>query len=313
MFSGLHLIPAGTTVQFMRMRVFTFVVSGILSLVSIAGLFWPGLNFGIDFRGGILIEARATQGAADLGALRNQIGGLHLGEVALQDFGSDRDVLIRVESQGNDRGNNAAVQAIRQSLGTGYEVRRVEVVGPRVGAELIQAGFIASILALVGIAIYVWFRFEWQFALATLVATLHDLVTTLGVFAFTGIDFNLATVAAILTIAGYSVNDTVVVFDRVRENLRKYKSLRLGELLDRSINDTLSRTVITSITTFVAVLALVVVGGEVIRSFTVAMLWGILIGTYSSIYLAAPLLIYMKPVRRADEAKPETQEQAARP
>lgn len=314
---GFRLVPVGTKYGFIRQRRITFVLSALLSLFSIIGLFWPGLNFGIDFRGGVLIEARSTQGPANLGQLRSMVSGLNIGEVALQDFGGDRDVLIRVESQGDDRANLRAVARVREVLGEAYEVRRTEVVGPKVGGELIRAGFIAAILALVGIAIYVWFRFEWQFGMAALVSTFHDVVTTLGIFALFDIEFNLASVAAVLTIAGYSINDTVVVFDRIRETMRRYKSMQLADLINMAINDTLSRTTLTSATTFIAVLSLFVVGGEVIRSFTAAILWGILVGTYSSIFLAAPLLLYLRPIRstaqRAAETEVETGAAQARP
>ncbi len=301
---GIALIPTNTKIRFIRARFMTFAFSAIVSLVALLSVVWPGLNFGIDFRGGILLEVRATQGAADLAQMRSQLDGLSLGEVALQDFGTDRDVLIRIASQNDDRANNAAVARVREALGSSFEIRRTEIVGPKVGRELIWSGFVATILALVGIAIYVWFRFEWQFAVAAIVATIHDCVTTIGVLAILQVDFNLASVAAVLTIAGYSINDTVVIFDRIRENLRKYRTMEFGELMDRAINETLSRSILTHVTTFLAVAALVVIGGEVIRSFTIAMVWGVVFGAYSSIFLAAPLLLYMPPVRRAVEQSP---------
>jgi preprotein translocase subunit SecF len=304
MFHGINLIPTNTRIRFIQARTITFVFSGVITLLSIVGVFWPGINFGIDFRGGVLIEARSTQGPADLAAMRAQLDGLHLGEIALQDFGSDRDVLIRVAGQADDRANNAAVARVRETLGANFEIRRTEIVGPKVGRELVQSGLIATVLALLGIALYVWFRFEWQFGVAALIATFHDCITTVGVLAFLQIDFNLASVAAVLTIAGYSINDTVVIFDRIRENMRKYKTMEFGELMDRSINETLSRSILTHLTTFLAVIALVVIGGEVIRSFTIAMVWGVVFGAYSSIFLAAPLLLYMKPVRRSADPVP---------
>ena len=215
-------------------------------------------------------------------------------------------MLIRVAGQADDRANNAAVARVRETLGASFEIRRTEIVGPKVGRELIQSGLLATVLALLGIAVYVWFRFEWQFGIAALIATFHDCITTVGVLAFLQIDFNLASVAAVLTIAGYSINDTVVIFDRIRENMRKYKTMEFGELMDRSINETLSRSILTHLTTFLAVIALVAIGGEVIRSFTIAMVWGVVFGAYSSIFLAAPLLLYMKPVRRSVEPAPGT-------
>ena len=298
----LQFVPHNTNVPFIRMRLTTFVISAALSLLSILLFFAPGLNYGIDFAGGVLIEARATQGDADLGDMRAKLSGLGLGEVALQDFGSTRDVLVRVQSQGDEKSDNAAVETVRKALGPGFEFRRTEVVGPKVGGELIEAGTIASLLAMLGIAVYVWFRFEWQFAIAALISTVHDVVTTIGLFALLQLDFNLTSVAAVLTIAGYSINDTVVVFDRIRETLRKYKTMEFGALIDRAINDTLSRTVMTSTTTLLAVLSLAIFGGEVIRGFAVAIIWGIVIGTYSSIFLAAPLLLYMRPPRPTEPA-----------
>jgi len=298
----LFSLPHDTRIPFMRLRRITIGLATVLSVLSIVLFFYAGLNYGIDFRGGILIEVRATQGTADLASMRTKLGGLDLGEVALQNFGKNEDVLIRIVDQGNEQANNEAVDAVRKALGDSYEFRRVEVVGPKVGGELIQAGALAAILAMLGIAVYVWFRFEWQFAIVAFVTTLHDVVTTIGVFALTQIDFNLATVAAVLTIAGYSINDTVVVFDRIRESLRKYKTMPLPELMDRAVNDTLSRTLMTSATTFIAVLALTLVGGEVIRSFTIAMLWGIVIGTFSSIFIAAPMLLLLPPPRATEPA-----------
>lgn len=299
---ALQFVPHNTNIPFIRMRVTTFVISAVLSLLSVVLFFTPGLNYGIDFAGGVLIEARATQGDADLGEMRGKLSGLGLGEVALQDFGSARDVLIRVQSQGDEKSDNAAVETVRNALGAGFEFRRTEVVGPKVGGELIEAGTIASLLAMMGIAVYVWFRFEWQFAIAALISTVHDVVTTIGLFALLQLDFNLTSVAAVLTIAGYSINDTVVVFDRIRETLRKYKTMEFGALVNRAINDTLSRTMMTSTTTLLAVLSLAIFGGEVIRGFAIAIIWGILIGTYSSIFLAAPILLYLRPPRPTEPA-----------
>jgi preprotein translocase SecF subunit len=305
MFHGINLIPANTKIRFIAARRVSMVVAAVLALVSIVAVFWPGINFGIDFRGGILMEVRATQGSADLASMRAQIGALGLGEVALQDFGSDRDVLIRIAGQEDDRANNAAVARVREALGPGFEFRRTEIVGPKVGRELIESGLLATVLALLGITVYVWFRFEWQFGVAALITTFHDCLTTVGVLALLQIDFNLASVAAILTIAGYSINDKVVIFDRIRENLRKYKTMDFGELMDRSINETLSRSVLTHLTTLLAIIALVVIGGEVIRSFTIAMVWGVLFNVYSSMWTAPPLLLYMRPVRRVGGQAPQ--------
>ena len=274
----IKLVPATTAIKFMRFHRAAFAGSAAAALISIVLLLIVGLNFGIDFRGGILIEAR-TPGVANLAAMRSSLSGLGLGEVALQGFGQPTDVLIRVELQeGGDAAQQTTVNLVKEALardiGQGIDYRRVEVVGPKVSAELIRAGALALVLAIGAMLVYIWFRFEWQFSLGAVAALVHDVVLTIGLFALTGLDFNLATIAAILTIIGYSMNDTVVIYDRVRENLRKYKTMNLAELLDRSVNDTLSRTVVTSVTTLLALVALRFIGGEVIESFTVAMMWG---------------------------------------
>lgn len=290
----LRLVPEKTNIKFMKGRFAGLAVSAFLSIASIALFFYPGLNYGIDFKGGILMEVRLPQ-AADFGALRGQIGGLNLGEVALQEFGSSRDVLIRLERQGtSDEAQNAAAQKVRGELTSTYpgaEVRRVEVVGGKVSAELFQSGLLAVFLALGGIAIYIWFRFEWMFALAALVTLLLDITKMIGFFAVTQLPFGLTAVAAILTIIGYSINDKVVVYDRMRENLRKYKSMPLRELIDLSINETLSRTIFTSMTTFLAMIPLAFMGGEAVEVFAMGMLFGIVVGTSSSIFIAAPLVL----------------------
>ena len=293
----LRLVPAKTSIRFVGFRRIAFVASGLLALASAVLFFAPGLNYGIDFQGGILIEVK-TPGPADLGHMRSVLGDLGLGEVALQEFGAADDVLIRVERQpGDASAQQKAValvkEALAQGVGGNFEYRRVEFVGPKVSAELIQTGTIAVLAAVVLMLIYIWFRFEWQFSVGAVLALVHDVVLTLGMFAITGIEFNLASIAAILTIVGYSINDTVVVYDRVRENLRRYKTLALEPLLDQSINDTLSRTTMTSVTTLLALLALFFFGGAVIRGFTAAMIWGVVVGTYSSIFVAAPVLLYL--------------------
>ncbi len=294
---NLKLVPAKTSIRFVGFRRIAFVVSGLLALASAVLFFAPGLNYGIDFQGGILIEVK-TPGPADLGQMRSVLGDLGLGEVALQEFGAANDVLIRVERQPGDASTQQKAvalvkEALAQGVGGNFEYRRVEFVGPKVSAELIETGMIAVITAVVLMLIYIWFRFEWQFSVGAVLALVHDVMLTLGMFALSGIEFNLASIAAILTIVGYSINDTVVVYDRVRENLRRYKTLELEPLLDRSINDTLSRTTMTSVTTLLALFALFFFGGEVIRGFTAAMIWGVVVGTYSSIFVAAPVLLYL--------------------
>ncbi len=289
----LNLIPADTNIQFISKRVIFFVISAFLVLASIGIVFSKGLNFGIDFKGGILIEVR-TEGPADVSAMRSQLGSLGLGDISLQEFGEPTDVLIRIQRQtGDDDAQQKAVDAVKAELGDSVTYRRTEFVGPKVSEELLTSGIEAVTLAILAILVYIWFRFEWQFGLGAVIALTHDVITTIGIFALLGLEFNLSTVAAVLTIAGYSINDTVVVFDRVREKLRKYKSMPLPELLNFAINKTLSRTVMTSVTTLVALLSLFFLGGEVIRDFAFAMIWGVIIGTYSSICVAVPLLIYL--------------------
>ena len=299
-----RLIPDDTRIPFVRYRYWAYAFSGALVLLTLILLPTKGLNFGIDFRGGILIEVGMPGPAADLAAMRSTLQDLGLGEIALQEFGGPANVLIRVERQaGGEAGQLAAVDRVKAALaerfGADVSYRRVEFVGPKVSEDLLWAGTQATVYALVAILVYVWFRFEWQFAVGAVVALIHDAVTTLGVFSLLGLEFNLTTIAAILTIIGYSINDTVVIYDRVRENLRRYKATPLPELIDRSINETLARTVMTSLTTLLALIALVVAGGPVIRGFTVAMIWGVLIGTYSTIYVAAPMVLHLRLPREA--------------
>jgi len=252
--------------------------------------FIQGLNLGIDFRGGILIEAQSSQ-TVDLAKVRSSLGRLGLGDMSIQSFGTDRDILVRVQRQeGDEKAQIVAINAITSDLGSDFEIRRTEFVGPTIGAELAEKGVLAVICALCAIMVYIWFRFEWQFSLAALIALTHDVITTIGVFALTNFEFNLATVAAILTIAGYSINDTVVVFDRVRENMRRYKSWSQPDILNRSLNETLARTVMTSITTALALIAIAIFGGAVLRDFALAMLWGVAIGTYSSVFIAVGIV-----------------------
>ncbi|MYG51113.1 MAG: protein translocase subunit SecF, partial [Rhodospirillaceae bacterium] len=244
-------------------------------------------------------DDKGAERPADIAGLRSRLNALGLGEVSIQNFGKDSEVLIRVEKQPGDNARQMqAIEAVTAALGRNYRVGREEFVGPKVGAELIQAGIIATLLALFAIMAYVWFRFEWQFGIAAVAALTHDVLLTIGLFSLFQLEFNLSTVAAVLTIAGYSINDTVVVFDRVRENLRKYKKMSMPDLMNLSLNDTLSRTVLTSVTTLLALFALFFLGGEVIRGFSIALIWGVLVGTYSSICLAVPLLLILR-IKRA--------------
>jgi preprotein translocase subunit SecF len=267
----------------------------LLSIVAITLYFTHGLNFGIDFRGGTLIEIQQKSGPADLASLRATLGALGLGDIQLQQFGGASDVLIRVAEQpGGDPAQQAAVAKVRGALGDGVDYRRVEVVGPRVSGELLAYGTVGLMLAIVGILIYLWFRFEWQFALGAMIANVHDIVLTLGFMSVTQIDFDLTSIAALLTILGYSLNDTVVIYDRIREMLRRYKKMSMPDLLNISINSTLSRSIVTHVTVTLALLALLVFGGHAIRSFTATMMFGVvLVGTYTSIFIASPILIYL--------------------
>ena len=387
MWKPLRLVPLKTNFDFLGKRKIALILSTVVNLLSILAVVFIGLNFGIDFQGGIAIQARAKQGAAQIDQLRSTVGGLGLGEVALQEFGEASTVLIRVQRQEGGaqcvnaanrvlqkragagwqikpgaantgdveftapnaldaagwrdavsrvgltvlerqlpRGNTTAakidmspeqraewcqqvaIKLVEDTIGDKYELRGTESVGPKIGDELMNSGIIAVLATLVAIALYVWFRFEWQFGAAALIALLHDVISTMGVFVLLQLDFSLTALAAVLTIAGYSINDTVVVFDRVRENLRRYKKVPLIELLNMSVNETLSRTLMTSGTVFVAVFALFLFGGPVLYSFSVAMLWGVIVGTYSSIWIACAALVYMKfrpdQLRIKDEAKP---------
>lgn len=298
----LRLVPAKTSIQFISWRKSAMVLSAVAVVLSIVFSFAPGLNFGIDFRGGILIEVR-TPGVADIAQMRSDLGGLGLGGIELQEFGAETDVLIRIERQpGDATAQQQAVEKVRaklsETIGEGIDYRRQEFVGPKVSGELIEAGTIAVVLAVILMLVYIWFRFEWHFGVGAVIALIHDVVLSIGMFAITQLEFNLSTIAALLTIVGYSINDTVVVYDRVRENLRKYKQMPLPELLNVSINDTLSRTTMTSVTTLLALFALFIFGGAVIQGFVAAMIWGVLVGTYSSIFVAAPLLIVLGLNRR---------------
>src|SRR5205807_8417208 len=266
-----------------------------LSIVAITLFFTHGLNFGIDFRGGTLLEVRAKPGTADIAAMRTTLDGLRLGEVQIQQIGGPDEVLIRVAEQpGGDAAQQEAVQKVRGALGTSVEYRRVEVVGPRVSGELLAYGMIGLMLAIFAILIYLWFRFEWQFALGAMIANVHDIVLTIGFMSISQVDFDLTSIAALLTILGYSLNDTVVIYDRIREMLRRYKKMPMPQLLNESINSTLSRSIITHLTVTLALLALFLFGGHAIHGFVTTMMFGVvLVGTYTSVFIASPILIYL--------------------
>lgn len=304
----LKLIPDQTKIAFTRIRYAALAFSALLVVGSLGALFTLGLNFGVDFKGGVTIEV-ADDEPIDIAAVRSVVSNLGLGSVdvqEIQDFaGADKAVLIKVSQQEVEDGDaegadNESIQfealaqvkqAVTELLGDGVNFRKEDVVGPTVSGELIQKGALAVALAIGMMLIYIWLRFEWQFSMGAIVALIHDVIITLGMFSVTRLEFNLSIIAAILTIVGYSMNDTVVVYDRVRENLRKFKQKPLADLIDLSINDTLTRTIMTSGTTMLALAALAIFGGEVLRGFTLAMIWGVVIGTYSSIFVASPFLL----------------------
>ncbi len=330
---GIRFVPQNININFIGLRFLAYVVSAVIVIGSIVLTLQNGLNMGIDFTGGTAIEIRTPVENPDLEVLRKNLNGLGLGNVSIQEFGRSDDLLIRLAEQQESEeeatarevcleenkkarekcpsANDKAIMLVREALTKAFQeqgdvdYRRVEFVGPQVGEELKIQGMYAVLFSLIGILTYVWFRFEWQFGVAAIVALLHDSIATVGLFALTQMEFNLSTVAAILMIAGYSINDTVVVFDRIRENLRKYKKKALAEVFNFSVNQTLSRTLMTSLTTFLALLALYIFGGEVIRGFVYALIFGIAIGTYSSIFVASPVLMLMNVKRGAPPAEPK--------
>ncbi|MCZ4346321.1 protein translocase subunit SecD [Devosia neptuniae] len=299
-----RLIPDGTKISFMGIRKYAIAFSIITSILSLGWFGYHGLNLGIDFRGGSAMEIQATDGTAEPGAIREALSALDLGEIQVQGFGETDRLLVRVQTQdGGASAQQDAVNLVQQTIeDAGYVTRGTETVGPTVSSELAITGAIGLGVALLGILVYLWFRFEWQFAVGAIISTGHDVILTIGLFAFVGLEFNASSIAAILTIVGYSLNDTVVIYDRIREYRMKYKKIGLPEIIDISINSTLPRTILTASTTFIALMALVVFGGDVIRSFTISMAWGVLVGTYSSIFIAAPILIYLGVTTRLDQA-----------
>jgi preprotein translocase subunit SecF len=308
----LRIVPDNTSFDFMRFRRISFPASALLSILAISLFFFHGLNFGIDFVGGTLIEVQTKAGPADLAKMRATIGGLKLGDFQLQEFGAPNDVLIRISEQpGGDAEQQAAVKKVQDALGDEVDYRRVEVVGPSVSNELLAYGTIGVVAAIAAILVYLWFRFEWQFALGAMIANVHDLVLTVGFMSLTHIDFDLTSIAALLTILGYSLNDTVVIYDRIREMLRRYKRMSMPDLLNVSINATLSRSIVTHLTVAISLLALLLFGGQAIHSFTATMMFGVvLVGTYTSVFIASPILIYLgvgtgRLGGPADEPEPE--------
>ena len=295
-------VTKDTSIDFMGVRKLTYVLSIGLFLLSIACIAIKGFNYGIDFSGGILIELKADE-KINVEAMREQLSHVDLDDVNIQTIGEIGDeVMIRAQAKGLDEKEQmAAVNEIKSTLGSDYEYRRVELVGPQVGDELKKDGIIASIIAILAITAYIWVRFEWQFAFGACLGLVHDVVITVGLLSLFDMDFSLTTVAAILTLAGYSVNDTVVTYDRIRENLRKYKKMPQYDLLNKSINDIFSRTILTGLTTLLASISLLIWGGDVLRSFSFTLVWGILIGTYSSIYVSAVILNFFDLRKQPDE------------
>ena len=269
------------------------ILSIILFILSIIFIAFKGLNYGIDFKGGTLIELRSTN--TDISSIRNSLNDMNLGDINVKKFGKEGDFLIKIEEQGD---NNNLIPKIKQklsdSLNSEINFRRVENVGPKVSAELLQSGIIAITLSLAAMLFYIWVRFEWQFSVGAIVALFHDVVITLGVFSLLSLEINLSIIAAVLTIVGYSMNDTVVIYDRVRENLGKYHKLEIANIANLSINETLARTIITSMTTLLALFSIFILGGEILRGFSFAMILGVFIGTYSSIFVASPILKFLK-------------------
>lgn len=314
-----RFLPSDTNFQFIKARFIAFAFSVLIMLGSGAAFYGLNLNFGIDFRGGTLLEI-GTDGPADLGAIRSELDQLGLGDVQVQEFGAVDAVLIRVETlsaedvqalttdavEDDEAAQQAVNRLIQNALNERFdniEYRRIEVVGPQVSGELVVAGVTAVVVALLLMLIYIWLRFEWQYSVGAVLALTHDVIATIGFFAITQLEFNLSTIAAILTIVGYSMNDTVVVYDRIREKFRKYKSLETPEVLNMAINKTLSRTILTSGTTLVAIIAMALIGGPALQGFALALIWGVVIGTYSSIFVAAPLLTITGVKRESGEER----------
>jgi preprotein translocase subunit SecF len=307
-----RLWPENSHVDFMRFRRFSFPLSAVISILTTLMLLTIGLNFGIDFKGGTLMELQARSGRADVASIRQTAEAFGFGDVEVQEFGSAGEVSLRFPIQpGGEAGQAAVVQKARDTFSAAYEFRRVETVGPRVSGELVQSGTIGVVLSVIAVLFYLWFRFERELAIASIIGTLHDIVLTIGFFVITRHEFNMTSIAAILTIVGYSLNETVVVFDRTRELMRRYKTMPTEELLNLSINHTMSRTVMTAATTALSLLALVLFGGQAIQGFAQVMLYGVVICTYSAICISTPMLIYIGLRNSETVAVPQTRAAAA--
>jgi preprotein translocase subunit SecF len=311
-FKPFRPVPDGTNYPFVQWSRYGYILSGILCILSIWLFAVQGLNYGIDFKGGSVLTIR-TQGVANIDDIRGKLGGLGLGDVEVQEFGGPSDVLIRLEAQsGGEQAELAAQKLVKETLGTSVEFRSVETVGAKVSNELTEQAILAVLISIVGVLIYLWARFEWQYAVAAVISLLHDVLLSIGLFSIIGLEFNLTIIAAILTIIGYSLNDTVVNFDRVREFMRKYKSMNFADLLDFSINSVLPRTLLTSVCTLIALGSLYIFGGEVIRGFSFAMIWGVFVGTYSSVFVAVPILMLLGLPRETKRSE-RMEAEAARP
>ena len=275
------------------------ILSLILIIISLVLLLFKGLNYGVDFKGGTLIELRTDADSNNIRTIRDSLNQMSLGDVSVKRFGNETDFIIKFEKQNSN--DPKFIENIKSKLSSSVgsvDFRRVENVGPKVSSELLKSGIIAITLSLAAMLIYIWIRFEWQFSLGAILALFHDVIITLGVFSLFSLEINLSIVAAVLTIVGYSMNDTVVIFDRVRENLKKYADIKIFELTNISINETLSRTIITSVTTMLALLSIYIFGGEILKGFSLAMILGVVFGTYSSIYIANPVLVFLKVSQR---------------
>ena len=292
--SSIRWIKKDLKINFLRVKNIATILSILAIISSLFFLVYKNLNFGIDFKGGTLIEIKKDENLS-IAEIRNQLSELNIGDIQIQTFGSDDIILIRIENSTNLDANAdmSSIELIRSSLGNDVIIQRTEIVGPKVSSELIQKGIIAIIIAVFLMLFYIWVRFEWQFSIGAVTALIHDVMITMGIFSFLQIEFNLSIIAALLTIIGYSMNDTVVVYDRIRENLRKYKQMNIFDLINQSLNETMSRTLLTSVTTLLALFSLYFLGGEVLKGFTLAMIIGVFIGTYSSVFIASQIILYL--------------------